>query len=124
MAMPTPTSSPCHPDWPLDISRIERTLRANSARSAQCVPSGSDRAVVQLFQWRGEAFVRLVLDAYEQDADAWLLDRVRFDAVVNAGVWLAEVVDQRNEVAVASRGCQFEHNIGPVRRSMVRGGQR
>jgi aminoglycoside phosphotransferase (APT) family kinase protein len=78
---------------------------------------------VQLFQWRGEAFVRLVLDAYGPDGDPWLLDRVRFDAVVNAGIWLAEVVDQRNEVGVASRGYQFEHIIGPTLRSMVHGGR-
>jgi aminoglycoside phosphotransferase (APT) family kinase protein len=78
---------------------------------------------VQLFHWRGEAFVRLVLDAYGPDGDPWLLDRVRFDAVVHAGIWLAEVVDQRNEAGVASRGYQFEHIIGPTLRSMVRAGR-
>ena len=78
---------------------------------------------VQLFHWRGEGFVRLVLDAYAPDGDPWLLDRVRFDAVVNAGIWLAEVVDQRNEAGVASRGYQFEHIVGPTLRSMVRGGR-
>lgn len=78
---------------------------------------------VQLFQWRGEAFVGLVLEAYEPEGDPWLLDRVRFDAVVSAGIWLAEVVDQRNEVGIASRLYSFEHIIGPTLQSMVRGGR-
>jgi hypothetical protein len=53
----------------------------------------------------------------------WLLDRVRFDAVVNAGIRLAEVVDQRNEAGVAARLCKFAQIIGPTLRSMVQGGR-
>jgi hypothetical protein len=49
---------------------------------------------------------------------------VRFDAVVNAGIWLAEVVEQRNEVGIASRLHSFEHFIGPALRSMVRESRR
>jgi aminoglycoside phosphotransferase (APT) family kinase protein len=76
-----------------------------------------------LFYWRGEAFVRLVLDAYGADGDPWLLDRARFDAVVNAGIWLGEVVWNRDEAGVAARADTFEHIIGPTLRSMVRGGR-
>jgi aminoglycoside phosphotransferase (APT) family kinase protein len=78
---------------------------------------------VQLFHWRGEAFVRLVLDAYGLDGDPWLLDRVRFDAVVNGGTWLAEVVWNRDEAGVAARWHTFEHIIAPTLRSIVRGGR-
>jgi len=48
---------------------------------------------------------------------------VRFDAVVSAGIWLAEVVDQGNEVGIASRLHNFEHFVGPTLRSMLRGGR-
>jgi aminoglycoside phosphotransferase (APT) family kinase protein len=78
---------------------------------------------VQLFQWRGEAFIRMVLDAYGPHGDPWLLDRVRFDAAVNAGIWLAEVIDQQNEAAIAGRLSQLERNIGPTLRSMLRSGR-
>jgi aminoglycoside phosphotransferase (APT) family kinase protein len=74
-----------------------------------------------LFYWRGEAFVRLLLDAYEADSDPWLLDRARFDAVVNAGIWLGEVVWNRDEAGIAARRSTFEHIIGPTLQSMVRG---
>lgn len=51
------------------------------------------------------------------------LDRVRFDAVVNAGIWLGEVVWNKDEAGVAARARGFEHIIGPTLRSMVRGGR-
>lgn len=76
-----------------------------------------------LFYWRGEAFVRLVLATYGAGGDPWLLDRARFDAVVNAGIWLGECVRNKDKVGIAARAHTFEHIIGPTLRWMVCGGR-
>lgn len=77
---------------------------------------------VALFQWRGEAFVRTVLDHYPLPYDPGLLDRVRFDAIVHGGVWLAESELQKNHDGVRMHRERFERVIGPALRAMLRGG--
>lgn len=66
---------------------------------------------VGLFYWRGEAFVRAVLDEYTREPDPGPLDRVRSDAVVAGGIWLAEAVSWQPPADVARNRACFERAI-------------
>jgi aminoglycoside phosphotransferase (APT) family kinase protein len=75
---------------------------------------------VGLFHWRGERFVRAVLDGYALETDPGLLDRVRHETVVASGIWLAEAVASASIAGVRLQRRRFDRTIAPALRTLLR----